>query len=609
MYFRAESYFQSLFIVMDKCTGSAEAGAHHRILWKPRTISGHPIWTLATREKFKSNVQHWLNDLVDIERRPIPRDGCWIKEKGKQVCRGDSQEIRLMCSLPIMLMVETSGWEGEQPGDKDMWDFPATLDPLARQAHSDTMMYDIVGRIFHSKKKDHFRARYQLPAGLDSKCGIYEYDGMKQKGYSVRMERGTVASCLCGTDGKLRAMATKEGFRTAAVFYRLRGGYHAQRQFHQHQIQAIQKVYNLRFSCDDLNSIPRVSYGGADFTQVPNGDRFWMTDPYSGYLTDYSERLPIPRAVPEVKDSGPESEEGEEGEDDPKDKDSGAKSKEGDEEEKGPKPTGGTKRKAVDDSGNADDNGPAKKKLKRKKGATKTSSKGKRVGTSKPSSKPKQAGKQGRPSTTAAKVGLKRKIEVDSDVIEISDTDHAAATKRIKSDPATKSASRPSKADAGPRRRKHGTWDYASIHDESEKEPEPIDQPTPDGPRRGRSRNMPKTSKISVSPIPSTTFDFHMVLGSQTPGHSSPLSRVSSLEALFDKSTMESNCRCGSDRNRSKQGDLDRRDAEVRCDTCYKWSHIACQQGRLHKEPDKIADFRCDECALPADEEAEKKSV
>lgn len=538
-HFRAESYFQSLEVSVSVCNGAATDTSHSRITRRPIALGVRGL-TDVVRRTFKSDPQKWLTNLVNTEKAGVAQD-CWR-------CPKECVEKSFVFSIPIILIIETEILAGHQ----DRWKFPPTLDPLAHTDQKNQIKYEIVGRIFSNRS--HFCARFNCPPSIDSASGLYDYDSMESKGYSLKLNGGTVKSCLTGTDSNLRDVPP--GFQTFATIYRLCGGHQSQKQFLDFQMEAAKKHHNLCFSTCDLNSIPEVSYGEGIYNRVPDKDRTWMRDPYRITYADYIARPPVVPAADAVggMDPGPESEEGQ---DERTDNRATLKRKRGGEghgetasneiqppkKKSKPAPTASSPAKARDSSRRAR---PTRRKVSTVKG---------------------------RNSNAGHKTTRKRKGDPELNI-------DAPPDKKINKGP--------QRAEPKPipgNKRSGKNWDVITIPDDDEdhRQTSPVQEKNEGRQLRSASRPQPK----DVEPETDVTQS-----KARRPANAKQHSPDLPLRSSPEDEDFQMECRCGRTGNGDREQDAEK---AVRCDQCHNYSHVACQHG-LFPKSGELANFECDRC-------------
>lgn len=270
----APSYFKTLHIILKWCTGGSKVTNHFQV---PTRFTQRSSLSLrqVDHHEFGGSIKKWLRNKFTVNQTPTPCMTCYRVREGKALCDGVCTEVEFYISLPVVLIFEFPDPESDDP-----WDFPVTLPPSTSKAVTDNgLVYDLVGRVLWSRLESHFITRYTVGGK-----GIYGYDGRENSGYSMRVKGAKLETHLAGKD-----IDTPPGFVTHAVVYHLRGGHTAQATFYHDQLAAAQRLYHLKFSSSNLDLLPDISdvRVGKSVTQVPNGDRFWLKDPYSKRTIDY----------------------------------------------------------------------------------------------------------------------------------------------------------------------------------------------------------------------------------------------------------------------------------------------------------------------------------
>ncbi|KAJ7574690.1 hypothetical protein C8J56DRAFT_1064368 [Mycena floridula] len=273
---RAQSYYQTLRVNIDMCTGTSQTGVHKKISIKPRSSCVLHLDHLQFKS-FKGDVQKWLADAANVESAGKPGH-CWLSIDGNQFCTGETTSKSFIFSLPLNLFLEIS-YDDLHP-DTTPWKFPATLNPLPG---SNDMIYDIVGRIFFSPQAGHFISRtVHIQSGESS---IYEYHGMKNNGRRSLLSRATLKTGIIGSNNTLKRVP--EGYRMYAVSYVLRGRHAAQLKFCHRECEAMRRVHNLQISVDHLDLLPQLLLNQDDpTTKLTMDKRFWLVNDADAIFDD-----------------------------------------------------------------------------------------------------------------------------------------------------------------------------------------------------------------------------------------------------------------------------------------------------------------------------------
>ena len=168
-------------------------------------------------------------------------------------------------------MLDIGEFRSERPA---VWDFPQTLTPMSKaMAKRNGLEYDLVGFGLYSQKDSHFVAWYSQKSHSE----IYLYDGMKNGGCAVRVERGQLTG---------KSQAFPDGYLIATVIYHLRGGSQAQEVFFARRAKALAKKFKVNVSGEDLSTLPLIFHVGKLLELDPH-ERFWMHSPLSSKTKEY----------------------------------------------------------------------------------------------------------------------------------------------------------------------------------------------------------------------------------------------------------------------------------------------------------------------------------
>lgn len=233
--------------------------------------------TQVAHRQFNGSIKKWLRNTFLVNKPPLPLPQCYRSNDGTALCNGSCTLVEVFVSLPVVLILESLDAENDP-----LWDFPITVAPSANKTlTSDGVIYDLVGRIFYSKKYAHFIVRYRDNAGGP---GVYLYDGKVHGGHSMHEKGAKLDTHLSGTD-----IDHPDEYTTHAVIYHLRGGSTAQSRFYQDQLSAAARLHHLAFSSTDLDVLPEISDSrlGHSMIRMADVDRFWMINPYYRKTADY----------------------------------------------------------------------------------------------------------------------------------------------------------------------------------------------------------------------------------------------------------------------------------------------------------------------------------
>ena len=211
-----------------------------------------------TFNRYHGHMQEWLKSLTNLKGvvQGTPQEICWRKniDQEKNYCTGKPALITFFRAIPVILTLEPN-FDSLQSG---MWDFPRHLYPLAKaRADKNGVVYDLVARIFHNEKSEHFITRCAVPTA-HSHPAIFTYDGMQFSGYS-QLEKGSIDNLLAGQNPPVPS-----GYKTYAVLYKLRGGIEAQKYYSDHQAIHIMKKLHLELSEDTVPHYKNPEYREMD---------------------------------------------------------------------------------------------------------------------------------------------------------------------------------------------------------------------------------------------------------------------------------------------------------------------------------------------------------
>ncbi|KAJ7440431.1 hypothetical protein FB451DRAFT_1191601 [Mycena latifolia] len=233
----AQSYFHSKIVTIRSCAGSADENIakHIQISCVPFHKYVH-ILQAADAKKFKSHIKQWLQNEILVNKTP-------------------PLNLRVVGAIGTALIILILEVNTEAGND---WDFP----PVIETNH---IIYDIVGRGFYSRTKNHFIVRY---CDAD-KSAVYTYDDLKEGGFAVRERggKGAIKTHLCGLtiDSPPRGLRAQETFETS-------------------QMEAAQRIHGLRFL---KTPMPTITLQCSGFQCVKDSDRYWMKNPYETRTEDY----------------------------------------------------------------------------------------------------------------------------------------------------------------------------------------------------------------------------------------------------------------------------------------------------------------------------------
>jgi hypothetical protein len=276
--FRPFSYFQTLAVDIERCSGCESTGGKHLRISNPLRTKRLASLAVSLHAAYQGKVTDWFQTYISMEDVTNPVDRCWRNYSDSQTnpCSGKRKDTtNLVVSLPVILILEVEAPLPLISGDSNyqgppVWDFPATLFPSTQEMADDNrLIFDIVGLVLASMSQSHFVARYISQD--DSR--IFEYDGKQYGDFPVLNKSAKVNTHLVGTKIRLPV-----GFHVHQAVYRLRGGIKAQDQFFQVRRQAYQEKFNLSIAAKSVDVLPQVSYIGDNFvayspprqTKLPN---------------------------------------------------------------------------------------------------------------------------------------------------------------------------------------------------------------------------------------------------------------------------------------------------------------------------------------------------
>jgi hypothetical protein len=271
--FRPFSYFQTLAVDIERCSGCESTGGKHLQISNPLRTKRLASLAVSLHAVYQGKVTDWFQTYTSMEDVTNPVDRCWRNYSDSQTnpCSGKRKDTtNLVVSLPVILILEVEAPLPLISGDSNyqgppVWDFPATLFPSTQEMADDNgLIFDIVGLVLASMSQSHFVARYISQD--DSR--IFEYDGKQYGGFPVLNKSAKVNTHLVGTKIRLPV-----GFHVHQAVYRLRGGIKAQDQIFQVRRQAYQEKFNLSIAAKSVDVLPQVSYIGDNFVAYSPPDK------------------------------------------------------------------------------------------------------------------------------------------------------------------------------------------------------------------------------------------------------------------------------------------------------------------------------------------------
>ncbi|KAJ3804258.1 hypothetical protein F5876DRAFT_70791 [Lentinula aff. lateritia] len=184
------SYFQTMFITIRHCLGDG-SGHHYQACQKPEIV----VLRQVTCEEFEGNLSLWLQTYANVNHSPQILPTCWHSRDGQLQCKGSQTDVKFILSLPVVLNLEEE--EGTQ--STELWDFPVLLQPY-KHGKLSTVSYDIVGRIFYSRSKNHYISRFLDEDGET----VWTYDDMAHGGCPYVEAASAVNTHLTGRSSTLK---------------------------------------------------------------------------------------------------------------------------------------------------------------------------------------------------------------------------------------------------------------------------------------------------------------------------------------------------------------------------------------------------------------------
>jgi hypothetical protein len=232
----------------------------------------------------EGKVSKWFRQKM-LANPPSTSHPCWKAVDGNVLCDGDSRSVQIHLSLPVMLVIESGSHisaDGPSEDDLTQWNYPATLQPDTKtMADEDGVIYDLVGRAFTSG--NHFITRFSAP----NSSAIFDYNDMEHSGFSRQVKAAKISTHLSGNN-----VPAPPHFYTHAVIYHLRGGAKAQQCFYRDRLVAMRRIHAIDIQPLDANIVPTISFTKKGTVQLPDGERFWMKDPFNtrkSKTTDYTQ--------------------------------------------------------------------------------------------------------------------------------------------------------------------------------------------------------------------------------------------------------------------------------------------------------------------------------
>ncbi|KAK1228193.1 hypothetical protein PQX77_008770 [Marasmius sp. AFHP31] len=199
----------------------------------------------------------------------------WRSVNGNILCTGkdgDAMSFEPIVSLPHILVVRVDTNESSSANDKfSQWNFPHIVYPYGTNAAAKDagVVYELVARTFHNGV--HYIGQFSVVTSTPTRQkAVFTYDGMRNKGFSIK-EKGGSKALLGGTVVE----KLPEHYHTSAVLYLLQGGRHAQDWVWERQTTALKAHIGL-----DLGSSPEEArnstpvFTKVDYSKVPLREQF-----------------------------------------------------------------------------------------------------------------------------------------------------------------------------------------------------------------------------------------------------------------------------------------------------------------------------------------------
>ncbi|KIJ93842.1 hypothetical protein K443DRAFT_111442, partial [Laccaria amethystina LaAM-08-1] len=206
--FRPFSYFQTLAVDIERCSGCESTGGKHLQISNPLRTKQLASLAVSLHAAYQGKVTDWFQTYISMEDVTNPVDRCWRNYSDSQTnpCSGKRKDTtNLVVSLPVILILEVEAPLPLISGNSNyqgppVWDFPATLFPSTQEMADDNgLIFDIVGLVLASMSQSHFVACYISQD--DSR--IFEYDGKQYGGFPVLNKSAKVNTHLVGTKIRL----------------------------------------------------------------------------------------------------------------------------------------------------------------------------------------------------------------------------------------------------------------------------------------------------------------------------------------------------------------------------------------------------------------------
>ncbi|KAF8829448.1 hypothetical protein HHX47_DHR3000949 [Lentinula edodes] len=271
-----QSYFQTMFVTIKHCSGDGN-GHHYQVCQKPE-IRYLIVLRQAACQEFKGDLLSWLQTFANVNHSPQALPTCWRARDGESWCKGSQTDVKFILSLPVVLILE----EEECTTSTEFWNFPALLQPY-KSGELATVTYDIVGRIFYSRSKNHYISRFLDEDGKT----VWTYDDMAHGGCPYVEPGATAGTHLTGSSSTLKLPSD---FIGAFAIYHLRNGTSTQEAIYTSQLAVARRVHHMMVEPDSLrHHVPKIWLSRVKFAQLTPHDLTWLKNPFRLDTLDYQE--------------------------------------------------------------------------------------------------------------------------------------------------------------------------------------------------------------------------------------------------------------------------------------------------------------------------------
>ncbi|KAJ3903467.1 hypothetical protein F5879DRAFT_147757, partial [Lentinula edodes] len=271
-----QSYFQTMFVTVKHCSGDGN-GHHYQVCQKPE-IRYLIVLRQAACQEFKGDLLSWLQTFANVNHSPQALPTCWRARDGESWCKGSQTDVKFILSLPVVLILE----EEECTASTEFWNFPALLQPY-KSGELATVTYDIVGRIFYSRSKNHYISRFLDEDGKT----VWTYDDMAHGGCPYVEPGATAGTHLIGSSSTLKLPSD---FIGAFAIYHLRNGTSTQEAIYTSQLAVARRVHHMMVEPDSLrHHVPKIWLSRVKFAQLTPHDLTWLKNPFRLDTLDYQE--------------------------------------------------------------------------------------------------------------------------------------------------------------------------------------------------------------------------------------------------------------------------------------------------------------------------------